>query len=210
MPPHLFAFLAVAVPVVLVPGPSLIAIVARGIAQGRRAGVVFAMGDSLGLVVQVIAIAAGLAALLQTSMLVFRIVQYAGAAYLAYLGVQLWRSSDRPVFTQSVETTTDRTGRAIFAQGFLVGVSNPKAGLFLLAFLPQFVEPAAGPAAVQILLYGLVFTSLTITYGSLMGAFAGSVGGWLRTRAALQRWIQRLAAVTFVGLGVRLALTERQ
>lgn len=210
MPPHLFAFLAVAVPVVLVPGPSLIAIVARGIAQGRRAGVVFAMGDSLGLVVQVIAIAAGLAALLQTSVLVFRIVQYAGAAYLAYLGVQLWRSSDRPVFTQSVETTTDRTGRAIFAQGFLVGVSNPKAGLFLLAFLPQFVEPAAGPAAVQILLYGLVFTSLTITYGSLMGAFAGSVGGWLRTRAALQRWIQRLAAVTFVGLGVRLALTERQ
>ncbi len=209
MPPHLLAFLAVAIPIVLVPGPSLIAIMARGMAQGRRAGVVFAVADSLGLIVQVIAIAAGLAALLQTSVLVFRVVQYAGAAYLVYLGVQLWRSSGEPVFTQTSVAGQERVGLKVLRQGFLVGVSNPKAGLFLLAFLPQFVDPAAGPAPLQILLYGLVFTSLTITYGSLMGAFAGQIGAWLRTRVAVQRWIQRVAAVTFVGLGVRLAVAER-
>ncbi|HRE28942.1 MAG TPA: LysE family translocator [Anaerolineales bacterium] len=209
MPPHLLAFLAVAVPVVLAPGPSLIAIVARGIAQGRRAGVVFALADSLGLVVQVLAIAAGLAALLQTSALAFRIVQYTGAAYLVYLGIQLWRSSGQPVFDGHAPGGESRATLTLFRQGFIVGVSNPKAGLFLLAFLPQFVAPGAGPEALQILMYGLVFTSLTITYGSLMGAFAGQLGAWLRTQVTLQRWIQRLAAVTFVGLGVRLALTER-
>jgi len=206
----------VAVPVVLAPGPSLIAIVARGIAQGRRAGVVFALADSLGLVVQVLAmvvqvlaIAAGLAALLQTSALAFRIVQYTGAAYLVYLGIQLWRSSGQPVFDGHAPGGESRATLTLFRQGFIVGVSNPKAGLFLLAFLPQFVAPGAGPEALQILMYGLVFTSLTITYGSLMGAFAGQLGAWLRTQVTLQRWIQRLAAVTFVGLGVRLALTER-
>lgn len=209
MPPHLFTFLAVAIPVVLVPGPSLIAIVARGIAQGRRAGVAFAIADSLGLVVQVLAIAAGLAALLQTSLLVFRIVQYAGAAYLVYLGVQLWRSSGQPLFGDAATRTDDRSTRTILRQGFVVGVTNPKAGLFLLAFLPQFVSPGAGPEALQILLYGLVFTSLTISYGSLMGMFAGQVGAWLRAQVRLQRWIQRAAAITFVGLGVRLALTEK-
>ncbi len=209
LPTNLLAFLAVAVPVVLVPGPSLIAIMARGVAQGRRAGVLFAIADSLGLVVQVIAIAAGLAALLQTSVLVFRIVQFAGAAYLAYLGLQLWRSSARPLFASPETAAPPTPGRAVFRQGFLVGVSNPKAGLFLLAFLPQFVLPGTVPEALQILLYGLVFTALTITYGSLMGAFAGQVGAWLQKRVTAQRWIQRLAAVTFVGLGVRLAVTER-
>jgi len=209
LPTNLLAFLAVAVPVVLVPGPSLIAIMARGVAQGRRAGVVFALADSLGLVVQVLAVAAGLAALLQTSVLVFRIVQYAGAAYLVYLGIQLWRASGQPIVDGHASGGESRATFTVFRQGFLVGVSNPKAGLFLLAFLPQFVVSDAGPAGLQILLYGLVFTSLTITYGSLMGAFAGQLGAWLRAQLTLQRWIQRIAAVTFVGLGVRLAVADK-
>jgi threonine/homoserine/homoserine lactone efflux protein len=210
MPPNLIAFFAVAVPVILIPGPSLIAIVARGMAEGRRAGVVFAVADSLGLIVQVIAVSAGLAAFLEASLVAFQIVQYAGAAYLAYLGVQLWRSSGQPLVNAGEATPVSRTNLEVFKQGLIVGVSNPKSGLFMLAFLPQFVEPAAGPAALQILLYGLIFTSMAITYGSLMGAFAGTVGAWLQARTTLQRWIQRLAAVTFVGLGVRLALSERQ
>ena len=200
--PRLGLFLAATVALLLTPGPAVIYIVTRSVHQGRRAGVVSALGIGVGTLFHVAAAALGLSALLASSALAFSALKYLGAAYLITLGVRRLREPAREV-SPSTEPEPASLGR-IFSQGILVNVLNPKTALFFLAFLPQFVDPR-GPAAAQLLFLGLLFAVLGVASDSGWALAAGAAAGWLRGRPGLARARRYVTGSVYIGLGVAAA-----
>ena len=137
-------FMTAALALNIAPGPDMLYVSTRSLTQGRRAGVISALGIAAGSVVQTVAIASGLAALLHAVPLAYEIVRFAGAAYLTWLGVQALRGKAGPVSGKPLDRTTEW---AIFRQGAVTNILNPKGVLFFLAFLPQFVDPERGSRA---------------------------------------------------------------
>jgi threonine/homoserine/homoserine lactone efflux protein len=198
---HTFVIFAVASAAFLaVPGPSVIYIVSRSLAEGRTAGIVSALGIQTGGLVHVIAATIGVSALLASSATAFSIVKYAGAAYLIYLGVRRLREPAHP--TDGADSAVPR--KRLFWQGVVVNSLNPKTALFFLAFLPQFVDPARGAVAPQVMALGVLFLVLATLSDSTYALVAGSVRGWLGER---RRTITRVSGVSYVGLGVLAALS---
>jgi threonine/homoserine/homoserine lactone efflux protein len=200
--PHTFAVFALASAAFLaVPGPSVIYIVSRSLAEGRRAGIVSALGIQTGGLVHVTAATIGVSALLASSAVAFRVVKYAGAAYLVYLGIRkLLEGEEAAPPDQPV-----RAGRKrLYWQGVMVNSLNPKTALFFLAFLPQFVDPARGAVAPQVLALGLLFIALATLSDSTYAIVAGSVRGWLGER---RRALARVSGCSYVGLGLLAALS---
>src|SRR4051812_47389821 len=152
-------FVASGVVVNVTPGPDTLYIVGRSAAQGRRAGVLSVLGISTGVLIHTAAAAIGLSALLASSAAAFTVVRYAGAAYLIYLGLRLLmsRGNDSPAASDVAPTSGPRDGWAIYRQGVLTNVLNPKVALFFLAFLPQFVDPGSTHRTLAFLSLGLVF-----------------------------------------------------
>jgi threonine/homoserine/homoserine lactone efflux protein len=189
------------------PGPDVLYIVGRSLAQGRIAGLVSVLGISAGCLVHVAAAALGLSALMLALPLAYETVQYAGAAYLVWLGVRALASTSSPLQMRQVEP--EPLGR-IFQQGVLTNVLNPKVALFFLAFLPQFTDPARGPLSLQITLLGLIF----VTNGTLVcvayALGASWLGEWLKTRYDVTMWLNKAMGALFVGLGLRLAFGGRR
>lgn len=203
---NLSLFIAASLVLIVTPGPDILYVVARGIAQGRLAGLLSAVGVTVGLLVHTVFAALGLAVLLQTSALAFTVVKGIGAAYLVYLGIKAFR--DKDVFTTKLDEPT-ASRRAIFWQGVLSNVLNPKVALFFLAFLPQFVRPGSAQPALEMMLLGLLFAGMGILFLCVVGYFAGHVGRWLQRRpvwAARMRWI---TGSVFLLLGIRLAFLRR-
>lgn len=190
----LLLFAASAVVLVLIPGPALVYIVTRSIEAGPRAGVASVLGIETGALVHVTAAAAGLSALLASSDVAFEAVRWAGVAYLAYLGVRALRSSPDPEAPRA--TGLQRT----FLEGVLVNLLNPKVGVFFLAFLPQFVDPAQGAAATQVLVLGAVFMVIATLLDMVYAFAAGLIGKRLRGRG-------RFAGGVYLALAAVAALT---
>ena len=198
---HTFLIFAVASAAFLaVPGPSVIYIVSRSLAEGRTAGIVSALGIQAGGLVHVIAATIGVSALLASSATAFSIVKYAGAAYLIYRGVRRLREPDHPA--DGADGAVPR--KRLFWQGVVVNSLNPKTALFFLAFLPQFVDPDRGAVAPQVMALGVLFLVLATLSDSTYALVAGSVRGWLGER---RRTITRVSGVSYVGLGVLAALS---
>ena len=205
---QLLPFLAAALALNLTPGADMTYVIARSATQGRAAGIAASLGISAGSVVHSVLAALGVSALLQHSETAFLVVKYAGAAYLLYLAWKAIRAGNGAI---AVDRTLARTSLwRVFAEGALTNLLNPKVALFILAFLPQFVDPARGNAAVQILLLGATFnvggTSVNAIVACSASAAARAIGG----SAGFGRWLNRASALVFVGLAVRLALTERR
>ena len=201
----LVLFLTATLALNLTPGPDMLYVIARSAAEGRKAGIVSALGIAAGTIVHTAAVALGIVSLLATVPLAFQIVKYAGAAYLIYLGVRTLRSGSAmtaPVIERA------RLG-AIFRQGVITNVLNPKVALFFLAFLPQFVDPAQGPVAVQIILLGLLFNISGTLVNIVVALLASRAGQWSRSRLGTPRAMRWLTGGIFLGLGARLALFER-
>lgn len=192
---------------IVTPGPDMIYVVARGVAQGRVAGLVSAWGACSGLIVHTVLASAGLSALLQSSAAAFVAVKYAGAAYLIYMGIRAFFQEDTFAVSQEA-SSTQRFGKT-FLQGVASNVLNPKIALFFLAFLPQFVSPASGNAASQMLVLGFVFTLLALLVFTGIGYFSGTLGGWIARKPGLSGSLRWLTGSVLVGLGLRLALPER-
>jgi threonine/homoserine/homoserine lactone efflux protein len=190
----LLLFAASAVALVLIPGPNLVYIVTRSIEAGPRAGVASVLGVEAGALVHVTAAAAGLSALLASSDVAFEAVRWAGVAYLVYLGVRALRSSPDPEAPRA-------TGlRRTFLEGMLVNLLNPKVGVFFLAFLPQFVDPAQGAAATQVLVLGAVFMVIATLLDLVYALAAGLIGKRLHGRG-------RFAGGVYLALAAVAALT---
>ena len=199
---HTFVIFAVASAAFLaVPGPSVIYIVSRSLAEGRTAGIVSALGIQAGGLVHVVAATIGVSALLASSATAFSVVKYAGAAYLIYLGIRKLRE---PAATTSAGPAGRVPRKRLFWQGVVVNSLNPKTALFFLAFLPQFVDPDRGAVAPQVMALGVLFLVLATLSDSTYALVAGSVRGWLGER---RRTITRVSGFSYVGLGVLAALS---
>ncbi len=201
---HALALFSLAtVALLIIPGPAVLFIITRSVDQGRSAGLVSVAGIHVGTVVHVLAAAFGISAVLAASQTAFDVVRYAGAAYLILLGVRtLMRRVDG-----RAETPEPAPLPKIFWQGMVVNVLNPKTALFIVAFLPQFVDPARGSATVQVLALGGVFILLGVVSDSTYALGAARAGARLRAWSRFGA-VQRYASgAVYIGLGLAAALT---
>jgi threonine/homoserine/homoserine lactone efflux protein len=199
-------FLITSLIVVLIPGTGVVFTVSAGLVQGRRAGIFASLGCTLGIVPHLLATVLGLAAVMHTSALAFQLLKYAGVAYLLYLAVATWR--DRSAFVVQ-EGGARRSALSLMVKAFLLNILNPKLTIFFLAFLPQFVDPAAASPLGQLMLLSGVFMAMTfgvfVVYGLLAHAFRRAVIDSPR----VQDWLRRSFSAAFAGLGAQLAFSER-
>lgn len=204
--PLLAAFGVASLVLAATPGPGVLYIVTRTLAQGRRAGLASVAGVALGNLGNALAASLGLAALLAVSTLAFSIVKFAGAAYLVWLGIKALR--DTGAAPTNPEFEAPRHGR-ILRDGFIVALLNPKTALFFAAFLPQFIDPA-GSAVRQSALYGAAFVAIAActdsAYVLAAGVAAPALSGLGRVRA-LGRWA---TALIYFGLGAFTALSGQK
>jgi threonine/homoserine/homoserine lactone efflux protein len=197
----LAAFAVAAFALVALPGPNMIYLVAASVSDGRRAGLLSALGIETGTLVHTVAAAVGLSALLASSATAFSIVKYAGAAYLIYLGVRtlLARGQEHAAAPASA-------GRHVYRQALLTQVLNPKVAVFFLAFLPQFVDPDR-PTATQILVLGAVLVAIGLIIGSATALAAGTIAQRLRGRRAGGRpWGRWTGGALYIAVGAYAAL----
>ena len=207
--PHLstiLLFTAATMAVLLVPGPAVVYIVTRSVAQGRAAGLVSVLGIHAGTTVYVVATSLGLSALLMASSTAFMIVKYLGAGYLIWLGIQKLRA--RGDDESAVEPQKASLPR-IFGQGIVVNVLNPKTLVFFVAFLPQFVDPARGPVAFQLAFFGLAFIVLGILSDGSWALLSSALAGRLRRTVRARRRLDRSSGVVYLLLGA-FAATIRE
>ncbi len=199
----LLVFAAASLAITAFPGPSVLYIVTRSLSQGRAAGLVAMLGVEAGGAVLVAGAGLGLSALLTSSALAFSIVKYAGAGYLLLLGIRALRSPA----AEAADPPPGASGRRLFAQGMAVNALNPKTAMFLLAFLPQFVDPSRGPVVVQVSVLGAVFITVAAVSDSAYAVLAGGIGERLRTSVRARRALDRLSGGVYVALGASAALT---
>src|SRR5450830_347997 len=204
--PDIFLFLAAAMMLTLAPGPDNIYVLTRGIAQGRKAGLVAALGFSSGLFFHTLLAVLGFAAIIKAYPAAYHALQYAGAAYLVYLGIRTLLAAKTAM---SLEAGAAQLSLSrIYWQSVIANILNPKVTLFFIAFLPQFVNVHAGHVAWQMLLLAVVFILQALAIFSAIAFFSGIVGAYFQRQARAALYLNRLAGCAFVGLGIRIALPE--
>jgi threonine/homoserine/homoserine lactone efflux protein len=201
----LWLFTVACAGLVAIPGPAVLYIVSRSALHGRRAGLVSVAGIETGNFVQVLAATAGLAAIVASSATAFSIVKYAGAAYLIYLGIRTIREG--AAVDDGSPDRRGRSGRRLYWEGVVVGALNPKLALFLLAFLPQFVDPA-GMVWLQTLVLGTIFSLVATVGDSAFALAAGTAGSKLRQRLGREGAFSWGTGSLLIGLGAWAALAE--
>lgn len=202
---NLIAFLITAVLLVVLPGPSVLFVIGRALEIGRIGALLSVLGNALGFLVQVIAIAAGLGALLTESAVVFTVVKFAGAAFLVYLGIQAIRH--RADVADAETTVRHRHWWRLIGDGVVVGVTNPKSIVFFIAVLPQFVDHAAGNVSLQLFELGAIFAVLALLLDSVWALSASYARNWFgRSPTRLAR-LGVIGGVVMIVLGIVVAAT---
>jgi threonine/homoserine/homoserine lactone efflux protein len=206
---HVLAFALVAFVLIVIPGPNVLFVISRSLMLGKAAGVGTAVGGQIGVYTQVIAVAFGVGALVERSVAVFTVIKLAGAAYLVYLGAQAIRRR------RSLRAALDRPAEAktiasIIRDGFIVGVSNPKAIVFFMAVLPQFVDRSAGHVPEQMLLLGAVFLAIAVLVDSSWALAAGTARAWIARSPRRLELIGGSGGLLMIGIGASLVLTGRK
>ncbi|MFI9612318.1 LysE family translocator [Streptomyces sp. NPDC052023] len=206
---RLAAFAAMSFLLIVVPGPSVLFVVGRALAQGRRAALTTVVGNTMGAYAAVVAVAFGVGAVVERSALVFMALKLAGAAYLVHLGVRAIRGRHalRAAFGRP---EPGHGGLRTLWEGFAVGVTNPKTIVFFAAVLPQFVDRAQGHVAAQMLLLGLVFNLIAVACDSVWGLAAAGARDWFARSPGRLAAIGGAGGLTMIGLGVTVAVTGRK
>ncbi|MDQ1123139.1 LysE family translocator [Microbacterium trichothecenolyticum] len=206
MPPieNLVAFIAASVVIIVVPGPSVLFVIGRSIALGRRAGVLSVVGNALGTVPAVLAVAFGVGAIVASSIVAFTVLKIVGAMYLVWLGIQAIRHRHDHVSGVAVSPASSWT---LLRQSFVVGLTNPKTIAFFVAVLPQFVAPHAGAAWVQLIVLGVIFQVLALTCDSVWALAAGTARAWFARSPKRISALSGTGGVMMIGLGGALAFT---
>ena len=200
---HFGLFVVAGILLNLTPGPDTVYILGRSIAQGRAAGIASALGISAGSIFHTTAAALGLSAILASSAIAFGTIKLLGGTYLIFLGIKMILNRERELGLPS--NFRRRTKAAAFRQGILTNVLNPKVGLFFLAFLPQFIDPASGMKVLAFLLLGLTFVTTGTIWCLIIACFASAFSERLRTNEIIGLWLSRAEGAVFVFLGLRLA-----
>ncbi len=206
---HLLAFLAASALITLAPGPDNLMVLSQSLSRGRSAGLGLALGCALGCLTHTLWATLGVSAVLASSPTWFTVLKLAGSAYLVWLGIGALRSPGARLGAAPAQQPAEAWWRYL-RRGFIANAINPKVGLFFLAFMPQFVDPAAGHAALQMIVLGGIFVAQTIVIFGAIALAAGRFGAALRRRPSVGRWLDRLTGVVFIGLAARLALSGRQ
>lgn len=208
-PAQLLAVSLVALVIIAVPGPSVLFVISRGVSLGRRAALATVVGNELGLLLQVIAVAFGLGAIVTYSATAFTVIKLVGAGYLIYLGIRALRHHNDLAAALGKRAHPIRTRRMLL-DGLVVGATNPKSLLLFGAVLPQFADPAAGHLPQQLLLLGLVCVVIALVCDAAWALLAAQAGTWLASSPRRLRALARTAGAIMIGLGAHVALTGRR
>jgi threonine/homoserine/homoserine lactone efflux protein len=201
----LVVFAAAALALVVIPGPNHLFIATRSLAQGPRAGLASGLGVELGTLVHTVAAAIGLSALIASSALAFDVVRYAGAAYLVVLGLRALRDRRGLDLLDAADEARAPLRRTV-AEGALVNILNPKVALFFLAFLPQFVDPARGSTATQLLALGAVLSLIGMTANVVWAFAAGALRARLTAHEAFRTRQRYVTGGVYLALGAAAAV----
>lgn len=210
MPPidRLPGFFLTALVILVIPGPSVLFVISRGVAYGRRTALATVVGNSVGAFMQMCLVALGLGTIVERSVTAYNIVKLVGAAYLVYLGVQGFRQ--RHQLTQATLGGAEpKPLRRILREGFFVGVTNPKLIVFASAALPQFVDPSRGHVTLQLLVLAIMFQTLATLSDGTYGMLAGSLRNWFAGSPKRLSTMSGIGGLAIVGLGLNLALSGR-
>jgi threonine/homoserine/homoserine lactone efflux protein len=206
-PATLVIFAATALLFAASPGPNFVFVLTRSISHGRTDGLMSVLGIGTGALFHTLAAVLGLSALLTTSALAFSALKFLGALCLVYLGVRVLLSSSHPPVSAAVGGV--KRGAA-YRQGLMTMLLNPKAAVYFLAFLPQFVDPSRGAAAGQLLVLGTVQAAAAVAVYTAVALVAAPVGSWLGRSAAARRVQTWSTGVTYIALGAGLALSGQR
>lgn len=206
---QLLGFSAMALAIIVIPGPTVLFVVGRALAHGRRTALTSVAGNTLGVLALTAAVSVGVGSVVERSAVVFTALKTVGAVYIVYLGVQAIRN--RGALREAVAETGEARarGRELW-QGFVVGVTNPKTAVFFAAVLPQFADPAQGRVPLQMMVFGLVFAVLALLCDSVWGLAAGTARAWFARSPRRLSAIGGAGGMMMIGLGVTVAATGRK
>lgn len=203
---NLLAFLVAAFVIIVIPGPGVLFVIGRALTDGRKAALQSVLGHSVGVLVVLAFVAAGLGAVIAASAIALTIVKVTGAVYLMYLGIQAIR--DRKSLRDALQSKAEPAQRGkMLRQAFIVGISNPKAIIFFSAVLPQFVDPASGAVPLQMLVLGLVFLLIALVSDSAWALLAGTARNWFARSPKRLEAIGGAGGVMIFGLGASVAVS---
>ncbi|MEH6449399.1 MAG: LysE family translocator [Oleispira sp.] len=201
-----FSYTIACLLLVISPGPDNILAIGRGLSQGKLAACLSGFSSGIGILFHVMTATFGLTLLIQTSEVAFMVVKVIGAAYLIWLGIKVLRSKS----LITLKPADKKSYKSIFITGFLSAALNPKPGMFVLAFVPQFVNPELGSVTTQMITYGAWFALLTATGFSLMGVFATRLASWLQSRPKVVSGLNIGAGLTFITSGLAVAALKQR
>jgi threonine/homoserine/homoserine lactone efflux protein len=206
----LVQFALVAAVVIVVPGPSVLFVIGRALALGRRAALISVLGNSVGILAQAVLVAVGVGAVLSRSIVVFTALRWFGAGYLVYLGIEAIRHRRALNSAVAAGEVHIPSGGIRFRQGLLVGITNPKGFALFAAVLPQFVVTSQGDPRTQMLVFGLVAVAVAVVSDSMWAAVAGTARAWFARSASRTEAVGATGGTMMVGLGVHLALNSHR
>lgn len=201
-------FFSAALAINISPGPDLVYILSRTIAQGKKVGISSAMGIWTGAMVHVLAASLGLSTILATSVTAFSVVKYIGAGYLVYMGIQTLFSKGSVIETETVSSEDEISFLKSFRQGVFVDILNPKVAVFFMAFLPQFVRPEIGHSSAQIFILGTLVIVVAVPIELFAIFTASGAVGFLKRKPEASLVMDKILGSVLLGLGLKLALTE--
>jgi RhtB (resistance to homoserine/threonine) family protein len=193
----------------LTPGNDTIFILTRSMAQGKKAGIMSVLGISTGSIIHTVLAGFGLSIIIAKSILAFNIIKYAGAAYLLYVGFKML--TDKTAL--NIEGVTDKSTInyfKIYRDGVITNVLNPKVALFFIAFLPQFIDPSLKNTILPFLTLGISFTITGAIWCTILALFASTIFSKLKGNARISTYINKFCGMALIGLGLKVALTERR
>ncbi|MGI9464648.1 MAG: LysE family translocator [Aestuariivirgaceae bacterium] len=202
----LVVFVPVALALALTPGADMLFALGQGIRSGPMTGIAAGLGGATGALCHTLAAGLGLAALLGAYPLAFEVVRWSGVAYLLWLAFQAFRA---PPISLNAKTASHSTPVQAWRSGVLVNILNPKVAVFVLALVPQFIEPSRGSVFLQFLVFGSILSFAGAVVNSMVGAFAGKIGAVISQSASAARVLQMATGLIFLGLAVKLAFERR-
>lgn len=203
---QILLFLITSAILTITPGPDILYVVTRGIAQGRLAALASATGFSLGCIAHTAFAVLGLSAVVMSSAFAFTIIKFLGASYLIYIG---WKTFSAKATSLNQGDMNILSKKSIFLQSVTANILNPKVALFFIAFLPQFVSKEIGSVSIQMTVFGLLFIINTFVIFSLCGLLAGFIGDYLRNSKRAESFLNKFAGIILICLGVSLAFYNR-
>jgi threonine/homoserine/homoserine lactone efflux protein len=207
---HLLAFAVTSFVLIAIPGPSVLFTISRALTIGRRGALLTVVGNTAGECLQVVAVAFGIGAVVERSIAAFTVIKLVGVTYLIYLGIQAIRHRHSLSNAMAAQVMPTRPRHRVIADGFLVGATNPKSIVFLVAALPQFIDRSTGDLPVQFLLLGAVFLGIAVVSDSTWAIVAGTARNWFAKSPRRLAAIGGAGGLAMIGIGATLAVTGRK